>query len=199
MKILCLDLEGCWVPEIWINVAEKTGIEELRITTREEPDYSKLMRRRIEILDENNLKLKDIQNVIAQMSPLEGAKESMDYLRSQMQVVIISDTFDQFAGPLLKQLGYPTIFCNTLVVDKDNKVVDFTLRQDDQKRKVIQALKGLNYETIACGDSYNDVTMLDEADHGILFNPPENVVTDHPGFPIVRNYEELIKRVDKIL
>jgi len=195
MHILCLDLEGCWVPEIWVNVAKSTGIKELEITTREEPDYEKLMKRRIKLLHEHNLKLTDIQNVIAKMSPLDGAKEAMDELRSHMQVVIISDTFEQFAGPLMAQLGYPTIFCNTLIIDENDNIIDFQLRQPDQKKKVIQALKGLDYQIIACGDSYNDITMLKEADHGILFQSPQNVIDEFPEFPTAKNYSELKNQI----
>ena len=199
MNVLCLDLEGCWVPEIWINVSEKTGIDELKITTRDEPDFIKLMKRRIQILKENNLKLKDIQNVISNMSPFEGAKETMDWLRSRTQVVIVSDVSKQLAGPLMKQLDYPTIFCNTLKIDKDDNIVGFKLRQEDQKRKVVQALKSLDYNVIACGDSYNDMSMLKEADQGFLLFPPENIVKEFPDFPVFKNYDELKKEILKLI
>lgn len=189
--IACLDLEGVLVPEIWINVAERTGIAELRRTTRDEPDYDKLMRRRLEILDENKLKLQDIQQVIGTMRPLDGAAEFLDWLRARFQVLILSDTFDEFAQPLMAQLGYPTLFCNSLVINAEGRVSDYSIRIRDGKRKAVMALKLLNFEVVAAGDSYNDTTMLDEADHGILFCPPENVIRDFPQFPVTRNYVEL--------
>ncbi len=189
--IACLDLEGVLVPEIWINVAERTGISELRRTTRDEPDYDKLMRRRLEILAENDLKLTDIQQVIRTMRPLDGAPEFLDWLRERFQVLILSDTFEQFAQPLMAQLGYPTLFCNSLVVDAEQRVCDYTIRIRDGKRKAVMALKLLNFEVVAAGDSYNDTTMLKEADHGILFCPPDNVVREFPQFPVTRNYDEL--------
>ncbi len=199
MNILCLDLEGCWIPEIWINVAKQTGIEELKITTRDEPDYDKLMRQRIQILKENNLKLKDIQDIIAKMPLLEGAKETLDSLRSVVQTIIVSDTFEEFSKPFMEKLDWPVIFCNYLVVDEQNNIVDYKLRQEDQKGKVVKALKSLNYNIIASGDSYNDITMLDGADYGILFCPPENVVKDYPNFPVANNYKELKELVFKII
>jgi phosphoserine/homoserine phosphotransferase len=189
--IVCLDLEGVLVPEIWINVAEATGIEALRRTTRDEPDYDKLMRFRIGILAERGLTLSDIQSVIARMGPLEGAREFLDWLRGQHQVIILSDTFYEFAAPLLAQLDHPCLFCNSLVVDERGHVVDYRLRIRDGKRKAVMALKLLNFEVIAAGDSYNDTTMLDEADAGILFRPPDNVVRDFPQFPATRTYPEL--------
>ncbi|HVM96947.1 MAG TPA: bifunctional phosphoserine phosphatase/homoserine phosphotransferase ThrH [Candidatus Acidoferrales bacterium] len=189
--IACLDLEGVLVPEIWINVAERTGIAELRRTTRDEPDYDKLMRRRLEILDEHKLKLGDIQQVIGSMRPLDGACEFLDWLRANFQVLILSDTFDQFAAPLMAQLGYPTLFCNSLVIGDDGRVSDYRIRIRDGKRKAVMALKLLNFQVVAAGDSYNDTTMLDEADHGILFRPPENVIRDFPQFPVTENYHQL--------
>jgi phosphoserine/homoserine phosphotransferase len=189
--IACLDLEGVLVPEIWINVAERTGIAELRRTTRDEPDYDKLMRRRLEILEENKLKLPDIQQVIGTMRPLDGAADMLDWLRARFQVLILSDTFDEFAQPLMAQLGYPTLFCNSLVVDEAGRVRDYTIRIRDGKRKAVMALKLLNFEVAAAGDSYNDTTMLAEADHGILFRPPENVIREFPQFPVTRTYDEL--------
>ncbi|MCX8071023.1 MAG: bifunctional phosphoserine phosphatase/homoserine phosphotransferase ThrH [Candidatus Binatia bacterium] len=189
--IACLDLEGVLVPEIWINVAERTGIAELRRTTRDEPDYDRLMRRRLEILAEHGLKLADIQNVIGSMRPLEGATEFLDWLRAHFQVIILSDTFDEFARPLLAQLGYPTLFCNSLVVDETGRVRDYRIRIRDGKRKAVMAFKLLNFDVVAAGDSYNDITMLTEADHGILFRPPANIVGEFPQFRVAYTYEEL--------
>ena len=188
---MSLDLEGVLVPEIWIAVAEKTGIKALRRTTREEPNYDALMRSRLDIMKDNSLKLKDIQNVIASLSPLEGAKEFLDELRSQTQVVILSDTFVQFASPLMRQLDWPTIFCNHLEV-KGDVVVDYHLRQSDQKCKSVVALKSLNYKVIAAGDSYNDTTMLAEANYGIFFRAPENIKSEFPQFPAVTEFNELM-------
>ncbi len=189
--IACLDLEGVLVPEIWINVAERTGIVELRRTTRDEPDYDKLMRRRLEILERHGLTLADIQDVIGTMGPLEGATEFLHWLRTQFPVIILSDTFDEFARPLLAQLGYPTLFCNSLVVDDRGKVRDYHIRIRDGKRKAVMALKLLNFDVVAAGDSYNDITMLTEADHGILFRPPEKIVREFPQFRVAYTYEEL--------
>lgn len=189
--IACLDLEGVLVPEIWINVAAATKIDALKRTTREEPDYDKLMRSRLEILDKHGLTLKDIQKVIGQMGPLEGASEFLDWLRQRYQVLILSDTFYEFAAPLMAQLGFPTLFCNSLEVDGADRVVGYTLRLKDGKRKAVMGLKLLNFEVIAAGDSYNDTTMLDEADGGILFCPPDNVVREFPQFPVARNYDDL--------
>jgi phosphoserine/homoserine phosphotransferase len=189
--VACLDLEGVLVPEIWINVAERTGIAALRRTTRDEPDYDKLMRGRIRVLDERGCKLRDIQAVIAGLGPLPGAREFLDWLRERMQVVILSDTFYQFAAPLIRQLGSPTLFCHDLVCDESSRIVDYRLRQPDSKRHAVIALRSLHFDTIATGDSYNDTAMLAEADHGILFRPPENVIREFPQFPVTRNYEEL--------
>lgn len=189
--IACLDLEGVLIPEIWINVAERTGIAELRRTTRDEPDYDKLMRRRLEILAENRLTLTDIQQVIGTMAPLEGAPDFLDWLRARFQVLILSDTFDEFAQPLMAQLGFPALFCNSLVVDREGRVTDYRIRLRDGKRKAVMALKLLNFDVVAAGDSYNDTTMLAEADAGILFRPPQNVIDEFPQFPVTRTYEEL--------
>ncbi len=199
MNIVCSDLEGVFVPEIWINVAEKTGIEELRLTTRDISDYDVLMKRRLAILEENGLKLADIQHVIVGMDPLPGAQAFLDWLRSQVAVIIVSDTFTQFASPLMKKLGWPTLFCNTLTIDDTGAISGYQLRQQDGKRKVVEALSQLNYRIIAMGDSYNDVTMLQKADVGILFCPPENVVTAYPALPVTRNYEELRKQLEDVL
>lgn len=189
--IACLDLEGVLTPEIWINVAERTGIEALRRTTRDEPDYDKLMRYRIDILETHNLGLPDIQDVIGSMKPLDGAGEFLDWLRTRFQVIILSDTFEEFASPLMAQLGHPTLFCNSLVVDERKRIVGHRIRIRDGKRKAVMALKLLNFDVVAAGDSYNDTTMLDEADHGILFRPPDNVVREFPQFPVTRTYSEL--------
>jgi phosphoserine/homoserine phosphotransferase len=188
--VACLDLEGVLVPEIWINVAERTGIAELRRTTRDEPDYDKLMRGRIRILAERGLGLSDIQRVIGGMAPLPGANEMLGWLRERFQVVILSDTFYQFAKPLMRQLDEPTLFCNDLELDGD-EITGYRLRQPDGKRCAVQALRSLRFATIAAGDSYNDTAMLAEADAGILFRPPENVVAEFPQFPVTRSYDEL--------
>jgi phosphoserine/homoserine phosphotransferase len=191
MKFLCSDLEGVFIPEVWINVAEKTGIPELRRTTRDEPDYGKLMRFRMALLREKGLKLKDIQDVIATIKPIDGANEILDWIKRQVPVVIVSDTFTQFADPLIAQLNRPTLFCNELIIDEEGFIADFALRQPDQKRKVVQALQSLNYTVIAMGDSYNDTSMLKQAEHGILFRPPDNVIRDFPQFPVAMDYKEL--------
>jgi phosphoserine/homoserine phosphotransferase len=187
----CLDLEGVLVPEIWINVAERTGIDALRMTTRDEPDYDVLMRKRLSILDEHGLKLPDIQEVIGGLTPLEGAPAFVDWLRERFQVVILSDTFYEFAAPLMRQLGYPTLMCHRLGITAEGRIADYHLRQADPKRCAVQALHGLNFKVIATGDSYNDTSMLGEADVGILFSPPDNVIAEFPQFPVTRNYDEL--------
>ena len=191
MDIICSDLEGVFVPEIWINVAKKTGIEELKLTTRDISDYNVLMQKRLSILDANNLKIKDITDVIATMEPLEGAIEFVDWLRSKSQLIVVSDTFAQFAKPLMKKLGMPTLFCHSLTIEPDGRISNYNLRQEEGKRKTVLALKSLNYKVIAFGDSYNDTGMLQEADKGILFCPPENVIKDFPQFPVTNTYEEL--------
>jgi len=199
MHIVCSDLEGVFVPEIWINVAEKTGIEELRLTTRDISDYDVLMKRRLAILDENGIKINDIKAVIGKINPLEGAVEFLNWLRSNTQIIVVSDTFDQFARPLMEKLGWPTLFCHTLSIAPDGFIRDYVLRQKDAKREAVISLKSLNYNTIAMGDSYNDITMLKEADNGILFNPPDNVKNQYPEFPVTFSYEELKSIIEKIL
>jgi phosphoserine/homoserine phosphotransferase len=199
MNFLCTDLEGVFVPEVWINVAEKTGIPELRRTTRDEPDYGKLMRFRMHLLMEHGLKLKDIQEVIATIKPLDGALELLEWIKRQVPMVIVSDTFTQFADPLMAQLNRPTLFCNELIIDGDGFIADFQLRQHDQKRKVVQALQNLNYTVIAMGDSYNDTSMLSQAEYGILFRPPENVVRDFPQFPVAQDYTALRGLIGELL
>jgi phosphoserine/homoserine phosphotransferase len=199
MHIVCSDLEGIFVPEIWINVAEKTGIKELRLTTRDISDYDVLMKRRLAILDENNLKIGDIQEVIATMEPLDGALEFLDWLRSRMPLIVVSDTFDQFAGPLMKKLGWPTLFCHTLSINPDGSIAGYKLRQKDSKREAVISLQNLNYDTIGVGDSYNDITMLKQADNGILFDPPDNVKNEFPEFPVTYNYDDLKNIIQQIL
>jgi len=190
MIVTCLDLEGVLVPEIWIAFAEKTGIKNLRLTTRDIPDYDELMRGRLKILNENNLKLSDIKEVIGGIAPLPGAKEFLSWLQSEFQVIILSDTFSQFAGPLMAQLNHPTLFCHDLIVDETGRIADYRLRIPDAKTKAVAALKGLNLKVIAAGDSYNDTGMLKEADVGILFRAPDNVVQEFPQFPVTKTYEE---------
>ena len=190
MLVICLDLEGVLVPEIWIAFAEKTGIKKLRLTTRDIPDYDELMQGRLKILNENNLKLSDIEEVIGGIAPLPGAKKFLSSLESEFQVIILSDTFNQFAGPLMAQLDFPTLFCHDLIIDKSGKISDYRLRIPDAKTKAVAALKKLNLKVIAAGDSYNDTGMLKEADAGILFRAPDNVVKEFPQFPVTQTYEE---------
>jgi len=191
VEIACLDLEGVLVPEIWIAFAEKTGIEELKKTTRDEPDYDVLMQYRLDLLREHKLGLNEIQEVIATLSPLEGAADFVDWLRERFQVVILSDTFYEFASPLMKQLGYPTLLCHKLETDNNGNVVDYRLRQANPKRQAIVGFKSMYYRTIAAGDSYNDTTMLAEADAGILFHAPDNVIKEFPQFPAVQTFADL--------
>ena len=191
MEIACLDLEGVLVPEIWIAFAEKTGIEELKKTTRDEPDYDVLMQYRLDLLKQHGLGLNEIQEVIATLSPLEGAADFVDWLRERFQVVILSDTFYEFASPLMKQLGYPTLLCHKLETDANGNVVDYKLRQANPKRQAIVGFKSMYYRTIAVGDSYNDTTMLAEADAGILFHAPDNVINEFPQFPAVQTFDDL--------
>ncbi|MBK6346498.1 MAG: bifunctional phosphoserine phosphatase/homoserine phosphotransferase ThrH [Bacteroidales bacterium] len=197
MYVICTDLEGVFVPEVWINVAARTGIAELKLTTRDISDYNVLMKQRIRILAEHGLKLKDIQDVIATIRPLEGALEFLQWLRDVTQVIVVSDTFAQFAKPLMMQLDKPTIFCHNLVVDENDNITGYTLRQSDPKRKVVQALQSLDYKVIAFGDSYNDVTMLQQAEVGILFCPPQKVIDDYPELPVVYDYTALKKLIEK--
>ena len=196
MEIVCLDLEGVLVPEIWIAFSEKTGIPQLRITTREEPDYDKLMKYRMGILREHGLRLSDIQDVIATIRPLEGAREFLDKVRALTQVVILSDTFSEFASPLMKQLGWPTIFCNSLEVDADNMITGIKMRLIDGKRKAIDALRELNFRTFAAGDSYNDLTMIRKADCGCLFRAPENILKEEPDLKLCTTYEEFYREIE---
>jgi phosphoserine/homoserine phosphotransferase len=193
--LVCLDLEGVLVPEIWINVALKTGIEDLKITTREMPDYDKLMERRLKILDQHQLKIHDIQGVIAQMGPLDGAIEFVAWLRERYQVIILSDTFYQFAEPLMRQLGFPTLFCNQLEIDGSGRILAYHMRMKDPKKHAVAAFKSLNFLTMAAGDSYNDTAMLGEADAGFFFRPPEHLPKEFPQFPVTQTYSELQGRL----
>ena len=191
MELACLDLEGVLIPEIWIGFAEKTGIDELKATTRDIPDYNVLMRQRLDILNQHKLGLLDIHEVIATMSPLEGATEFVSWLKSHFQLIILSDTFYEFSHPLMRQLDFPTLFCHRLITDEQGYIVDYKLRQEDPKRQCVKAFHGLNFRVIAAGDSYNDTTMLAEADAGILFRAPNNVIAEFPQFPSVTSYDAL--------
>lgn len=193
LHAVCSDLEGVWVPEVWINVARKTGIEELRLTTRDIKDYNELMQYRIRILNEKNLKLQDIQQVISTIEPLEGALEMIEWLKQKTRFIIVSDTFVEFAGPLIARLNWPLLFCHSLETDAEGTITGYTLRQNDSKKKAVEALRSLNYEVIAFGDSYNDISMLKEADKAILFRPPQNVIDDFPDLTVMHDYAELKK------
>lgn len=197
--IVTLDLEGVFTPEIWIEVAQKTGIAALQRTTRDEPDYDKLMRYRLDILQQHQLSLHDIQTVIATMAPLPGAYDFLQWLQRRLPVIILSDTFYEFAMPLMAQLDYPTLFCNSLKVDAHGMISGYTLRLQDGKRAAVRALQQLNFRVIAAGDSYNDTTMLSSADHGILFRPPANIMADFPQFPVAHDYAELQNHIAAIL
>lgn len=187
-QLACLDLEGVLIPEIWINFAQKTGIDELLATTRDIPDYDVLMTQRLRILKEHDLKIQDIEEVIDSLGPLDGAKDFLDWLKSEFQVIILSDTFYEFAKPLMRQLDFPTLFCHKLAIDEEGNVTDYRLRMPDQKREAVKRFHELNFQVIAAGDSYNDTTMLGEADRGILFCPPQNVIDEFPQFPVAKDY-----------
>ena len=191
MNIVCLDLEGVLIPEIWIAFAKKTGIDALNRTTRDEPCYDTLMRYRLDILDKEGFKLADIQEVIGTLDPLPGAKEFVEWVTAETRLVILSDTFSQFAGPLMAKLGNPTLFCHELVIDSDNRIADYKLRLQDHKRKAVEAFRLLNFNTIAAGDSYNDLSMIDSADKGILFCPPERLIGERPDLPVASSHDEL--------
>ena len=197
MQVVCLDLEGVLVPEIWIKFAEKTGIDALKATTRDIPNYDELMQQRLRILDENNLDLAAIQAVIADLAPMPGARAFLDSLREKFQVIILSDTFYEFARPLMAQLAWPTLFCHKLEVSGDGRVTDYLLRQKDPKRQSVKALKQLKYTVFAAGDSYNDTTMLEEADAGFLFRAPQNVIDEFPQYKVTTEYTELAGFFDK--
>lgn len=191
MYIVCSDLEGVFTPEIWVSVAKHTGIDELKLTTRDISDYNVLMRRRLDILRNNNLTLHVIQHVIAHLKPLPGASEFIAWLKKRAQLVVVSDTFVEFANPLMEKLGHPTLFCNHLTVDHLGNITNYNLRQENGKMRVVEALQNLNYKVIAVGDSYNDINMLRKAEKGVLYRPPQNVVDDNPDLPIVNSYDEL--------
>ncbi|MDO4395964.1 MAG: bifunctional phosphoserine phosphatase/homoserine phosphotransferase ThrH [Clostridia bacterium] len=199
MNIVCFDLEGVLVPEIWIAFAEATGIPELKKTTRDEPDYDKLMKYRLDILKEHGLGLKEIQDVIATLDPMPGAKEFLDELRSQVQVVIISDTFEQFAAPLMKKLGYPTIFCNQLVVAEDGSIADYKMRCEKSKYTTVRALQSMGYDTIASGDSFNDLGMIQASKAGFLFKSTEQIKADYPDIPAYEEYDELLAAIKAVI
>ncbi len=197
MQLVCLDLEGVLVPEIWIEFSQRTGIPELRRTTRDEPDYDKLMKFRLDLLRQHKLGLRDIREVISGTRPLAGAKEFLDTLRRDFQVIILSDTFYEFAMPLMEQLGMPTLMCHKLEADADGTLVNYHLRMPNQKMEAVRRFKQIRFKVIAAGDSYNDTAMLAEADAGILFCPPQNVIDEFPNFPVTRNYAELRAEIDK--
>ena len=196
MLAICLDLEGVLIPEIWINVAERTGISALNRTTRDEPDYDRLMSYRLGILDQNDINMDDITSTIGSMDPMEGAIEFLGSLESRWPTLLLSDTFSQFAKPMMKKLGYPTLLCHTLLIDETGRIEDWKIRCDDHKRKTVESLIQMNYQVIAAGDSYNDTSMLSAASAGILFRPPENVIAEFPQFPVARDYSELINAIE---
>ena len=196
MLAICLDLEGVLIPEIWINVAERTGVSELTRTTRDEPDYDRLMSYRLGILDQNDIKIHYITSTIESMDPMEGATEFLASLESRWPTLILSDTFSQFAKPMMKKLGNPTLLCHTLVIDETGRIEDWKIRYDDHKRKTVESLIEMNYQVIAAGDSYNDTSMLSAASAGILFRPPENVIEEFPQFPVAMDYSELIDEIE---
>jgi phosphoserine/homoserine phosphotransferase len=197
LQVVCLDLEGVLVPEIWIEFSKRTGIAELSRTTRDEPDYDKLMRFRLELLDRHGLKLADIQRVIESMGPMPGAREFLDDLRTRFQVFILSDTFYEFARPLMRQLAWPSLLCHRLEVDAEGRVAGYRLRMADQKRAAVNALRSLNFQVIAAGDSYNDTAMLGAADAGFFIHPPEAIAAQFPQFPVTRSYDELRAAIDE--
>ena len=199
MFITCLDLEGVLIPEIWIAIAKKTKLSQLEMTTRDEPDYDKLMRMRIKILNDNNITLKEIQRIISKMKPLLGAKKFLDWLHEFSEILILTDSYIEFAKPIVRTLGNYTLFCHNLEVNEEKKIVDYNLRLKNMKKITVQKLKGLNYVIIAIGDSYNDIEMLKEADFGILFRPPEKVKTEFSQFPVAFQYMELKEKINEIL
>lgn len=199
MYILCSDLEGVLVPEIWINVAKQTGIDELRLTTRDISDYNVLMNRRLEILKQHGITINDIRKVISLLEPLPGALDFLNWLHGRVQLIIVSDTFREFADPLLEKMGWPVLFCHNLSIDREGNITGFNLRQSDAKRKVTEALQNLNFKVIAVGDSYNDISMLRKAEHGILFQPPWNVIDDNKDIRVVNSYSQLRNAISEIL
>jgi len=199
MNIVCLDLEGVLIPEIWINFAEKVGVAELKATTRDIPDYDELMRFRLDLCTKNDFRIQDIQQVISTLTPMVGAKEFCDQLRADHQLIILSDTFQEFAVPMMRQLGWPTIFCHELVIDDDGRINDYKLRKADHKRETVKRLQELNFKVVAAGDSYNDTTMLTQAEQGILFCPPKNVIDEFPQFCVTTTYAQLRSEIDRAL
>lgn len=199
MNVVCLDLEGVLVPEIWIAFAKESGISELKRTTRDEPDYGKLMQWRLEILRQNNMKLKDIQTTIAKIDPLEGAKEFLDKLRSLTQTIIVSDTFTQFAQPLMEKLGMPTIFCNELVVGEDGSITDYKMRCPNSKYTTVKCLQAMGFDTIAAGDSFNDLGMIQNSKAGFLFRSTEQIKKDYPQYEAFESYDDLLEAIKKVL
>ena len=196
--ITCLDMEGVLTPEIWLAVAEKTGIKELNVTTRDVPDYDELMKLRLGILAKHHVRIDDITRVVADLGPLEGANEFLSWLRARCQVIILSDTYYDLVGPLMQQLGFPTIFSHTLEIDNEGHIRNYHLRQKDQKRHAVAALKGLHFRVLAAGDSYNDISMLKEADAGMFFRPPESIRSEYPQFPVTRSYQELKEELCRV-
>ena len=199
MYMLCSDLEGVLVPEVWINVARWTGIDELKLTTRDISDYNALMKRRLEILKQHGITIKDIQKVIALLELMPGALDFVNWLHGRVQMVVVSDTFREFADPLLEKIGWPVLFCHHLTIDKEGNITDFNLRQTEAKKRVVEALQNLNFKVIALGDSYNDISMLRKAEHGILYRPPQNVIDDNPDISVVNSYSQLKHLVSGII
>ncbi len=199
MNIVCLDLEGVLIPEIWVNFAEKVGVEELKATTRDIPDYDELMRFRLDLVAKHDFRIHDIQAVIDTLTPLEGAKAFSDQLRADYQLIILSDTFQEFAKPMMRQLQWPTLFCHQLIIDDEGRINDYKLRKPDHKRETVKRLHELNFNVVAAGDSYNDTTMLGEAEQGILFCPPQNVIDEFPQFPVANSYQQLRAEIDKAI
>jgi phosphoserine/homoserine phosphotransferase len=199
MNIVCLDLEGVLIPEIWVNFAEKVGVEELKATTRDIPDYDELMRFRLDLVAKHDFRIQDIQAVIDSLTPLDGAKAFADQLRADYQLIILSDTFQEFAKPMMRQLQWPTLFCHQLIIDDEGRINDYKLRKPDHKRETVKRLHELNFNVVAAGDSYNDTTMLAEAEEGILFSPPQNVIDEFPQFPVANSYQQLRAEIDKAI
>jgi phosphoserine/homoserine phosphotransferase len=199
MNIVCLDLEGVLIPEIWVNFAEKVGVEELKATTRDIPDYDELMRFRLDLVAKHDFRIQDIQAVIDSLTPLDGAKAFADQLRADYQLIILSDTFQEFAKPMMRQLQWPTLFCHQLIIDDEGRINDYKLRKPDHKRETVKRLHELNFNVVAAGDSYNDTTMLGEAEQGILFSPPQNVIDEFPQFPVANSYQQLRAEIDKAI
>jgi phosphoserine/homoserine phosphotransferase len=199
MKLFCADLEGVFLPEVWIEVALKVGIEELKLTTRDISDYDILMKKRLSILNENNLKIKDITDVIATIDPIEGATETLDWIRERAQIIILSDTYEEFAKPMMKKLNYPALLCHSLTIENDGTIKDYNIRIESQKKKAVKAFKQMNYTVTAFGDSYNDTQMILEADNGFFYNPPESVIKDFPTIPVTKNYDEVKTMIESLL